>query len=79
MSTATQVQHRRGTTTQHASFTPALGEITVDTTTNSLVVGDGSTMGGHRQASQDYVNAQIAAIQTGAVQNQFNFFNTFYP
>ena len=38
---------RRGTTTEHNSFTGAAGEVTVDTTTNGLVVHDGSTQGGH--------------------------------
>ena len=37
---------RRGTTTQHGSFTGAEGEVTVDTDKDSLVVHDGSTAGG---------------------------------
>jgi hypothetical protein len=41
-----QVQIRRGTTAQHASFTGALAEITVDTDKKTLVVHDGSTAGG---------------------------------
>ena len=41
------VQFRRGTTAEHASFTGAAGEITVNTTTNQLVVHDGVTVGGH--------------------------------
>jgi len=40
---ATEVKRRRGTTTQHSTFTGAEGEITVDTTKNTLVVHDGST------------------------------------
>lgn len=43
---STQVQFRRGTTTQHNSFTGVAGEVTVDTTTNQLRVHDGSTVGG---------------------------------
>lgn len=42
----TQVQFRRGTTTQNNSFTGAVGEITVDTTLDVLRVHDGSTAGG---------------------------------
>ena len=38
---------RRGTTSQHSSFTGAEGEVTVDTTKDTLVVHDGSTAGGH--------------------------------
>jgi hypothetical protein len=41
------VQFRRGTTAEHALFTGAAGEITVNTTTNQLVVHDGVTTGGH--------------------------------
>ena len=44
---ATQIQARRGTTTQHSSFTGAAGELTVDTDKNTIVVHDGSTAGGH--------------------------------
>jgi len=45
-----QVQLRRGTTTQHASFTGAEGEVTVDTDLDTLMVHDGSTAGGIRLA-----------------------------
>ena len=34
---------RRGTTTQHGSFTGAEGEVTIDTTKDTAVVHDGST------------------------------------
>jgi hypothetical protein len=43
---ATQVQRRRGTTTEHSTFTGAPGELTVDTTKKTVVVHDGSTPGG---------------------------------
>jgi hypothetical protein len=43
---AKQVQLRRGTTAQHASFTGAAGEVTVDTDKGVVVVHDGSTAGG---------------------------------
>jgi hypothetical protein len=41
-----QVQFRRGTTVQHSTFTGALGEITLDTTKQTLIVHNGSTAGG---------------------------------
>ena len=41
------VQFRRGTGAQHTSFTGEEGEVTVNTTTNELVVHDGVTVGGH--------------------------------
>jgi hypothetical protein len=43
---STQIQYRRGTSAQTASFTGALGEITVDTTNKVTVVHDGLTIGG---------------------------------
>lgn len=49
MTTAVQVQYRRGTAAQVASFTGAAGEMVVDTTNNRLVVQDGSTAGGWPQ------------------------------
>lgn len=42
-----EVKLRRGTTAQHAAFTGAVGEVTVDTDKNTLVVHDGVTPGGH--------------------------------
>jgi hypothetical protein len=41
-----QVQLRRGTTVQHATFTGALGEVTLDTDKDILVIHDGSVVGG---------------------------------
>lgn len=43
---ATELRLRRGTTAEHATFTGALAEVTVDTTKKALVVHDGSTPGG---------------------------------
>lgn len=69
MTTATQVQIRRGTTAEHATFTGAAGEVTVDTTTQSLVIHDGVTAGGERQASEAYVQAQVAGLSAGLAAN----------
>ena len=44
---AKKLQLRRGTTSQHSSFTGAVGEVTVDTDKDVVVVHDGSTAGGH--------------------------------
>ena len=44
---------RRGTTSQHSSFTGAEGEVTVDTDKESLVVDNGSTAGGFPIARAD--------------------------
>ena len=40
------LQLRRGTTSQHSSFTGAEGEVTVDTDKDTLVVHDNATAGG---------------------------------
>ena len=42
----TQVQFRKGTTSEHALFTGALAELTVDTDKKTAVVHDGSDIGG---------------------------------
>lgn len=42
-----QVKWRRGTTEEHSTFIGAIGEVTVDTTKDTLVVHDGITLGGH--------------------------------
>lgn len=52
---AKKLQLRRGTTSQHSSFTGAVGEVTVDTDKDVLVVHDGSTAGGH------------ASVKSGAI------------
>lgn len=44
---AKQVQIRRGSTAEHATFVGAVGEITVDTDKDVVVVHDGSTAGGY--------------------------------
>ena len=44
---STAVQLRRGTTAEHATFTGVVGEITVDTTKDTVVVHDGTLAGGY--------------------------------
>jgi len=53
---------RRGTTTQHNTFTGAEGEVTVDTTKDTLVVHDGATAGGFALLRQDVNNLGTGAI-----------------
>lgn len=50
---STQLKLRRGTTAQHSTFTGAEGEVTVDTTKDTLVVHDGTTVGGIPLARAD--------------------------
>jgi hypothetical protein len=49
---AKQLQLRRGSTTEHASFTGAAGEVTVDTDKDTVVVHDNSTAGGKPLATE---------------------------
>ena len=58
---------RRGTTSDHNSFTGAEGEVTVDTTKDTLVVHDGSTQGGHALAKASEAVATTGATFTGNV------------
>lgn len=43
---ATQLQIRRGATTENNVFTGAAGELTMDTDTNGMRIHDGNTIGG---------------------------------
>lgn len=52
---ATILQLRRGTTVQHSSFTGAVGEVTVDTTKDTVVVHDGTTAGGFPLAKESAI------------------------
>ena len=74
---AKQVQFRRGSTSQHSTFTGAVGEVTVDTDKDVVVVHDGSTAGGFPLARQlsdlgvtatsvelNYVDGVTSNIQT---------------
>ena len=57
----TQVQFRKGTTTDHAQFTGANAEITVDTNKKTAVVHDGTDVGGFelQRARWEHVNSNI--------------------
>jgi len=53
---STQIQRRRGTTTEHNTFTGVEGELTVDTTKDTVVVHDGATTGGRPLLREDQAN-----------------------
>lgn len=55
------IQHRRGTTAEHASFTGAEGEFTMDTDTKTIVVHDGVTPGGNRLLGTVELEARVAS------------------
>lgn len=77
---AKQVQFRRGTTAQTASFTGATGEITVDTDKDCLIVHDGSTAGGHEIPGYtlyaDLLNGQADGV--GNIGSSTTGFNTVH-
>ena len=58
---------RRGTATQHATFTGLEGEITVDTTNDTIRVHDNVAVGGHILASRTYVDNKVADIAAGNI------------
>lgn len=60
---ATQVQLRRGTTAQNNDFTGAEAEVTVDTTTHTLRVHDGTTVGGFTLAKVSDVTSALSSKQ----------------
>ncbi len=57
----TQVQFRKGTTSEHAQFTGANAEITVDTKKKTAVVHDGTDVGGFelQRARWEHVNSNV--------------------
>lgn len=56
------VQRRRGTTAEHSSFTGLAGELTVDTTKDTVIVHDGSTAGGMPLLREDLNNLAADAV-----------------
>lgn len=50
------IKRRRGTTNDHSAFTGAEGELTVDLSKDTVVVHDGSTVGGFPLAREDMSN-----------------------
>jgi hypothetical protein len=77
---AKQVQLRRGTTSQHGSFTGAVGELTVDTDKDTGVIHDGSTAGGRALAREDLNNVSAinaTKIADGSVTStEFQYIST---
>jgi hypothetical protein len=64
---ADQLQLRGGTTAQHATFTGALREVTVDTDKKTVVVHDGSTAGGNPLLRQDLSNLPAGTIDNADI------------
>ena len=67
---ATQVQLRRGNTLQTSTFTGAVAEVTIDTDKETIVVHDGTTVGGYPLARESSLSAN--AIFSQAAFNAAN-------
>ena len=59
---AKRVQRRRGTTSEHSSFTGYDGETTVDTSKDTVVVHDGANTGGFPLAREDLSNVNLVNL-----------------
>lgn len=57
---ATQVQFRRGTSAETATFIGAIGEVTVDTVKQTCVVHNGSQAGGYPLLREDGTNSALS-------------------
>ena len=53
------LQLRRGTTAQHSTFTGLVGEVTIDTDKDTIVVHDGSTAGGYPLAKASEISSAV--------------------
>lgn len=73
-----QIQFRRGTAAEHETFTGAVGEITVDTTNNTLRVHDGATIGGTALARADSIPADyVVAWQMPTSNNNYTWYRKY--
>ena len=73
----TALQFRRGTTSQNNSFTGVVGELTVDTDLDTIVVHDGSTAGGFQLVQKDAVQTLTNKTLTNPTINGGTFSGTF--
>lgn len=60
----TAVQHRRGTTAEHATFTGLEGEVTIDTTKDTAVIHDGVLAGGYPLAKENLANVTTSGLSS---------------
>jgi len=66
---AKQLQLRRGDTSDHASFTGAAGEVTVDTDKDTIIIHDGSTAGGAGRCKLELKGQNRAFMQSSTHQS----------
>jgi len=73
----TALQFRRGTTSQNNSFTGVVGELTVDTDLDTIIVHDGSQAGGFQLVQKDAVQTLTNKTLTNPTINGGTFSGTF--
>ena len=78
---AKRIQLRRGNTAQSNAFTGAVGEVTVDTDKDVLVVHDGVTAGGYPNAAKANTDNTVSIVNRagtvlGVIANEGLFNNT---
>ena len=69
------IQRRRGTAAEHGSFTGLAGELTVNTTRNTIHVHDGSTAGGHETLKVDLSNMGTTALNASLLVDTDNAYD----
>jgi len=69
------IQRRRGTAAEHGSFTGLAGELTVNTTRNTVHVHDGSTAGGHETLKTDLSNLGTTALNASLLVDTDNAYD----
>lgn len=82
---ARQIQIRRGTAAEHINFTGAIGEITMDTTNNTLRIHDGQTVGGTMLAKKSEIshiwisdNYDLSTTANVVISHNLNLENPAY-
>lgn len=73
-----KLQFKRFPNATVSSNVGSAGELIIDTTTYAITVHDGTTAGGHRQATESYVDNAIAGVSVGSSEAAFNKANSAY-
>ncbi|MEE1030271.1 MAG: hypothetical protein UIC65_04590 [Alphaproteobacteria bacterium] len=77
-----QIQIRRGDVAANDNFIGAIGEVTMDTTNNTLRVHDGQTLGGTTLAKQSEIPDlspfdYVVAWQTPTAENNYTWYRKY--
>jgi hypothetical protein len=59
------IRKRRGTTVELSALTPLVGELVIDVTKPTVVVGDGTTLGGIPLAKESHSHASATSMTAG--------------